>query len=82
MLLSSSFWGQVTDQKTSGQNIAFIFINFPKHENVRKMSQQKHQQEQQKIRMSEKCRNNKINKHNNNSDNALTSRRADGGKNT
>ena len=30
--------------------------------------------------MSEKCRNN-INKHNNNSDNPLTSRRTDGGKN-
>ena len=32
------------------------------------------------MRMSEKCRN-KNNKHNNNSDNTLTSRRIDGGKN-
>ena len=35
------------------------------------------------MRMSEKCRNNKYNKHNNNnSDNPLTSRRTYGGKNT
>ena len=33
------------------------------------------------MRMSEKCRNNKTKQNNNNSDNPLTSRRTDGGKN-